>query len=54
MAIEATRPRILDRNGQVMALDIETQSLFAEPKLIERAQETYDKAQAMRGRQTMN
>ena len=42
MAIEATRPRILDRNGQVMALDIETQSLFAEPKLIERAQETYD------------
>ena len=42
MAIEATRPRILDRNGQVMALDIETQSLFAEPKLIARAQETYD------------
>lgn len=41
-ALTAARPRILDRNGQVMALDIEVQSLFAEPKIIERPDEIYE------------
>ncbi len=42
MALLASRPRILDRNGEVLALDIEVQSLFAEPKLIENPDETYE------------
>lgn len=42
MALAANRPRILDRNGQVMALDIEVQSLFAEPKIIDRPDEIYE------------
>ncbi|MCJ8309893.1 MAG: penicillin-binding protein 2 [Hyphomicrobiales bacterium] len=41
-ALTAARPRILDRNGQIMALDIEVQSLFAEPKIIERSDEIYE------------
>jgi cell division protein FtsI (penicillin-binding protein 3) len=41
-ALTASRPRILDRNGQIMALDIEVQSLFAEPKIIERPDEIYE------------
>lgn len=41
-ALTAARPRILDRNGQIMALDIEVQSLFAEPKIIERPDEIYE------------
>ena len=43
MALSATRPRILDRNGQTLALDIEVQSLFAEPRIIENPDETYEK-----------
>ena len=42
MALLAARPRILDRNGEVLALDIEVQSLYAEPKLIENPDETYE------------
>ena len=42
VALNASRPRILDRNGQTLALDIETQSLFAEPKLIENPDEIYE------------
>ena len=42
MALLASRPRILDRNGEVLALDIEVQSLFAEPKLIENPDEIYE------------
>ncbi len=41
-ALTAARPKILDRNGQIMALDIEVQSLFAEPKIIERPNEIYE------------
>jgi cell division protein FtsI (penicillin-binding protein 3) len=41
-SLMAARPRILDRNGQVMALDIEVQSLFAEPKIIERPDEIFE------------
>lgn len=41
-ALTAARPRITDRNGQVMALDIEVQSLFAEPRFIERPDEIYE------------
>ena len=42
IALTAARPRILDRNGQTMALDIEVQSLFAEPRIIENPDETYE------------
>lgn len=42
VALAASRPRILDRNGQVLALDIQMQSLFAEPKLIENPDETFE------------
>ena len=42
MALAASRPRILDRNGQIMALDIEVQSLFAEPKFIDRPDEIFE------------
>jgi len=42
VALAASRPRILDRNGQIMALDIQMQSLFAEPKLIENPDEIYE------------
>ena len=42
IALTAARPRILDRNGEVLALDIEVQSLYAEPKLIENPDETYE------------
>ncbi len=42
IALAATRPRILDRGGQTLALDIEMQSLFAEAKLIENPDETYE------------
>jgi cell division protein FtsI (penicillin-binding protein 3) len=31
-AVSATRPDILDRNGEVLATDVRTTSLFAEPK----------------------
>ncbi len=41
-ALTAARPKILDRNGQILALDIEVQSLFAEPKIIERPNEIYE------------
>ncbi|MEE9375505.1 MAG: penicillin-binding protein 2 [Rhizobiaceae bacterium] len=40
--LTAARPRILDRNGQTLALDIEVQSLFAEPKLIDNPDEIYE------------
>ncbi|MEM8749112.1 MAG: penicillin-binding protein 2 [Pseudomonadota bacterium] len=42
MALAAQRPRILDRNGQVMALDIQMQSLFAEPRAIDNPEEIYE------------
>ena len=42
MELAASRPRILDRNGQTLALDIEVQSLFAEPKIIEKPDEIFD------------
>jgi len=42
MALLAARPRILDRNEEVLALDIEVQSLYAEPKLIENPDEIYE------------
>lgn len=41
-ALAAARPRILDRSGQVMALDIEVVSLFAEPRIIDRPDEIYE------------
>ncbi|MGI9364753.1 MAG: peptidoglycan D,D-transpeptidase FtsI family protein [Rhizobiaceae bacterium] len=41
-ALTAARPRITDRNGQIMALDIEVQSLFAEPRIIERPDEIFE------------
>ena len=42
IALTAARPRILDRNGETMALDIQVQSLFAEPREIENPDETYE------------
>lgn len=41
-ALTAARPRILDRNGQTLALDIQVSSLFAEPKNIENPDEVYE------------
>ena len=40
MALAASRPRLLDRNGQILALDIQMQSLFAEPRRIENPDES--------------
>ena len=42
IALAASRPRILDRNGAELALDIQVQSLFAEPKLIENPDEIFE------------
>ena len=42
IALTAARPRIVDRNGQILALDIEVRSLFAESKNIENPDETYE------------
>ena len=42
MALAAKRPRILDRDGRVLAMDVRVPSLFAEPKLIERPREVFD------------
>lgn len=39
----AARPDIIDRNGEVMATDIKTASLFAEPRRIVDADETIEK-----------
>ncbi|MEL6947472.1 MAG: penicillin-binding protein 2 [Pseudomonadota bacterium] len=40
--LAASRPKILDREGKTLALDIEVQSLFAVPKSIDRPQEILD------------
>ncbi len=42
LTLASMRPRILDRSGQTLALDVEVQSLFAEPKLIENPDEIYE------------
>ena len=42
VGLAAARPPIVDRNGQILAVDIEMQSLFAEPKIIENPDETYE------------
>jgi cell division protein FtsI (penicillin-binding protein 3) len=41
--VTASRPDIVDRNGQVLATDIKTASLFAEPKRIVDADEIIEK-----------
>ncbi len=41
--ITATRPDIVDRNGEVLATDIKTASLFAEPRRIVDADEALEK-----------
>lgn len=41
--VTASRPDILDRNGEVLATDIKTASLFAEPRRIVDADETIEK-----------
>ncbi|MFD0916275.1 peptidoglycan D,D-transpeptidase FtsI family protein [Pseudahrensia aquimaris] len=42
IALAAARPEIVDRNGETLALDIPVKSLFAEPRLIENPDETYE------------
>ena len=42
LSLATLRPRIVDVNGQTLALDVEMQSLFAEPKLIENPDEIYE------------
>ncbi|MEO1398789.1 MAG: penicillin-binding transpeptidase domain-containing protein, partial [Pseudomonadota bacterium] len=41
LALAASRPKIVDREGRTMALDIEVQSLFSEPKHIEKPEEIF-------------
>jgi cell division protein FtsI (penicillin-binding protein 3) len=41
--VTASRPDIIDRNGQVLATDIKTSSLFAEPRHIVDADEAIEK-----------
>src|SRR5690348_2094034 len=41
--ITASRPDIVDRNGEVLATDIKTSSLFAEPRRIIDADEAVEK-----------
>jgi cell division protein FtsI (penicillin-binding protein 3) len=41
--ITASRPDIVDRNGEVLATDIKTASLFAEPRRIVDADEAIEK-----------
>ena len=41
--VTATRPDIIDRNGEVLATDIKTASLFAEPRRIVDADEAIEK-----------
>ncbi|MEM8652234.1 MAG: penicillin-binding protein 2, partial [Pseudomonadota bacterium] len=43
IAITATRPDIRDRNGEMLATDIVTSSLFAEPRRIVDADEAVEK-----------
>ena len=41
--VTASRPDIVDRNGEVLATDIKTASLFAEPRRIVDADEAIEK-----------
>src|SRR5690606_14316545 len=43
----ASRPDILDRNGEVLATDIKTASLFAEPRRIVDIDEAIEKLQTV-------
>ena len=43
IAITASRPDILDRNGELLATDIVTSSLFAEPRRISNPDEAVEK-----------
>lgn len=45
--VTASRPDIIDRNGQVLATDIKTLSLFAEPRRIVDADEIIEKLQTV-------
>ncbi|WP_027051098.1 peptidoglycan D,D-transpeptidase FtsI family protein [Mesorhizobium erdmanii] len=45
--ITASRPDIVDRNGEVLATDIKTASLFAEPRRIVDADEAIEKLQTV-------
>ncbi len=45
--VTASRPDIVDRNGQVLATDIKTLSLFAEPRRIVDADEIIEKLQTV-------
>jgi cell division protein FtsI (penicillin-binding protein 3) len=45
--ITASRPDIVDRNGEVLATDIKTSSLFAEPRRIVDADEVIEKLQTV-------
>ncbi|RUM99793.1 penicillin-binding protein 2 [Pseudaminobacter arsenicus] len=45
--ITASRPDIIDRNGEVLATDIKTASLFAEPRRIIDADEVIEKLQTV-------
>ncbi len=42
LSTSASRPKLLDRNGNVLAMDIKMVSLFAEPKRIEEADEAVE------------
>lgn len=46
-AVSASRPDLLDRNGEILATDIKTASLFAEPRKILDVEEAIDKLSAV-------
>lgn len=55
-AVSASRPDLLDRNGEILATDIKTSSLYAEPRKIVDVEEAIDKLSAVLpelGSQTM-
>lgn len=46
-SISASRPDLLDRNGEILATDIKTASLYAEPRKIVDVEEAIDKLSAV-------
>ena len=46
-AISASRPAILDRNGETLAMDIKMSSMWADPREVQKPYETFEKLVAL-------